>query len=67
LVGVGCNVGDEFLGCESEEALEGEGRGVRWEAGEEEVVGCYCVGDLEIEKNQRSVHFSRIRAKMRIQ
>jgi len=46
LVGVGCYVCDEFLGCEGEEAGEGEGGGGWGEAGEEEVVMRYCVGDL---------------------
>ena len=55
MVRVGGDVGDEFLGREREEAGEVEGGGggvggvgwVRgWEAGESEVVGCYCVGDL---------------------
>jgi hypothetical protein len=57
LVCVGGDVGDEFLGCEREEASKGEGcgvrcgaRGVGWgggrEAREGKVVGCYCVGDL---------------------
>jgi hypothetical protein len=57
LVGVRCDVGDEFLGGEGEEAGEGErggvavgaagvGEGRGWEAGECEIVGCYCVGDL---------------------
>ena len=47
MVCVGGDVGDEFLGGEREEAGEGEGGvGGGGEAGEEEVVGCYCVGDL---------------------
>jgi hypothetical protein len=46
LVCVGGDVGDEFLGGECEEALEGEGGGGGGEAGEEEVVRCYGVGDL---------------------
>jgi len=46
LVCVGGDVGDEFLGGECEEALEGEGGGGGGVAGEEEVVRCYGVGDL---------------------
>ena len=48
LVRVGGDVGDEFLGCETEEALQGEGGGGGGEAGEEEVVRCYGVGDLGV-------------------
>lgn len=46
MVCVGGDVGDEFLGGEREEALEGEWGGGGGEAGEEEVVRCYGVGDL---------------------
>ena len=57
LVCVGRDVGDEFLGREREETGEGQGcavggcaggvrRGGGGEAGEGEVVGCYCVWDL---------------------
>lgn len=46
LIGVCGDVGDEFLGGEGEKAGEGKGSGGRREASEEEVVGCYCVGDL---------------------
>ncbi len=46
MVCVGGDVGDEFLGGEREEALQGEGGGGGGEAGEEEVVRCYGVGDL---------------------
>lgn len=46
LVGVCCYVCDELLGREGEEAGEGEGGGGGGEAGEEEVVVGYCVGDL---------------------
>jgi hypothetical protein len=57
LVGVGCDVSDEFLGGEGEKPGQGErgavavgaagvGEGGGWEAGEREVVGCYCIGDL---------------------
>ena len=58
LVCVGGDVGDELLRRKREEASEGEGCSVgggaggvggggRWKACEGEVVGCYCVGDLE--------------------
>lgn len=48
MVCVGGYVGDELLRREGEEAREGE-RGRGWgEAGEEEVVVCYCVGDLDM-------------------
>lgn len=46
LVSVGGDVGDEFLGCEREEAGEGEGCGGGGETGDEEVVLGYGVGDL---------------------
>jgi len=49
LVCVGGDVGDEFLGGEREEALQGEGGGGGGEAGEEEVVRCYGVGYLVVD------------------
>lgn len=60
MVRVGGDVGDEFLGCEGEEAGE-MGRGLvgtvarRWKAGEGEVVSCYGVGDLKIFLLERDV------------
>lgn len=55
LIGVCGDVGDEFLGSEGEEAGEGEGGGGGGKAGEEEVVGCYCVGDLRGVWGQQAV------------
>lgn len=61
MVGVGGDVGDEFLGRQRQEAGEREGRAVGvggvdgiggWEAGEGEVVGCYGVGDLSLRESQ---------------
>ncbi len=49
MICVGGYVGDELLGCESEEAREAWVGGGGWgEAGFGEVVVCYGVGDLDL-------------------
>jgi len=54
LISVCCDIGDEFLSCEREEA--GEVGGCLWgrrQAGEGEVVICYHVRDLDKYRHER--------------